>query len=125
MKRLYIALGFLAVAVSLCVFEQYTVITVYKEASAYIDSAIEQADKQDYDRVKETCKKLNDYWDKKQKYMTAMTDHGCLDDAGITINNLTDMAESESEGLEDELITAKNQIKGMYDNQRITFGNIF
>lgn len=125
MKRLYIALGFLAIAISLCIFEQCTVNTVYREASAYIDSAIEEVNKNDYDSAEKTCKKLNDYWNQKQKYMAAMIDHGSLDDASITINNLPDMAENDSDSLEDELITAKNQIKGMYDNQRITFGNIF
>lgn len=125
MKRLYIALGFLAIAISLCIFEQYTVNAVYKEANAYIDTAIDEISKADYTGAEITCKRLNDYWDKKQKYMAAMIDHGSLDDASVTINNLTDMAENESDSLEDELITAKNQIKGMYDNQRITFGNIF
>lgn len=57
--------------------------------------------------------------------MTAMIDHGSLDDASVTINNLEDLAENKSDSLEDELVTAKNQIKSIYENQRITFGNIF
>ncbi len=125
MKRLYIALAFLTIAISLCVFEQCTVNAVYKETSAYIDTAIENVNRQDYESTLRTCKKLNDYWDEKQKYMTAMIDHGSLDDVGVTINNLEDLAQNESDSLEEELITAKNQIKGMYDNQKITFGNIF
>ncbi|MDE6471217.1 MAG: DUF4363 family protein [Eubacterium sp.] len=125
MKRLYIALAFLAIAVSLCIFEQYTVKEVYKEANAYIDKAIDEIGKNDYNSAESTCKELNDYWDKKQKYMAAMIDHGSLDDTSVTINNLADMAENESDSIEEELITARNQLKGMYDNQRITFGNIF
>ncbi|MDE5985190.1 MAG: DUF4363 family protein [Eubacterium sp.] len=125
MKRLYIALAFLTIAISLCIFEQYTVKEVYKEASAYIDTAIDEIGKQDYNSAESTCKELNDYWDKKQKYMAAMIDHGSLDDASVTISNLEDLAKNKSDSIEEELITAKNQIKGMYDNQRITFGNIF
>lgn len=125
MKRVYIAFAFLAIAVSLCIFEQCTVSTVYKEASSYINTAINEVSKKDYDSAQSTCKKLNAYWDKKQKYMAAMIDHGSLDDASVTINNLEDLAQNRSESLEDELITAKNQIKGMYENQKITFGNIF
>lgn len=125
MKRLYVALAFLAIAISLCIFEQYTVNEVYQEASAYINTAIDEIDREDYSSAQNTCKKLNEYWDKKQKYMAAMIDHGSLDDASVTINNLTYMAENESDSLEDELITAKNQLKGMYDNQKITFGNVF
>lgn len=125
MKRLYVALCFLAVAISLCIFEQYKVHSVYKETTEYINTAIEQVDKEDFEKAKSTCKSLNNYWDKKQKYMTAMIDHGALDDASVTINNLEDLAENKSDSLEDELVTAKNQIKSIYENQRITFGNIF
>lgn len=125
MKRLYVALCFLAVAISLCIFEQYTVNSAYKEATVYINTAMEQVDNKDFENAKNTCKSLNDYWNKKQKYMAAMIDHGALDDAGVTINNLEELAENKSDSLEDELITAKNQIKSIYENQRITFGNIF
>lgn len=125
MKRLYVAFCFLAVAISLCAFEQYTVHSAYRETTEYINTAIEQVDKEDFEKAKGTCKNLNAYWDKKQKYMTAMIDHGSLDDASVTINNLEDLAENKSDNLEDELVTAKNQIKAIYENQRITFGNIF
>lgn len=125
MKRLYVAIAFLVIAISLCVFEQYTVSTTYSKATAYIDNAIEQTDKEDYKAAKKTCKQLNDFWGEKQKYMTAMIDHGSLDDAGVTIGSLEDLADKESDSLEDELINAKNQIKSIHDNQKITFGNIF
>ena len=125
MKRLYVALCFLAIAISLCIFEQYTVNKTYIDTTEYINMAIAAVEKEDYDTAKNACKKLNDYWGEKQKYMTAMIDHGSLDDASITINNLEDMAESKSESLAEELITAKNQIKSIYENQRITFGNVF
>lgn len=125
MKRLYIAILFLAIAVSLCVFEQYTVNNAYKEAIQYIDNAIEGLEKDDYDTVKSECKRLNNFWGEKQKYMTAMIDHGSLDEASVTIGSLEDLAENESDSIEEELVTAKNQLKSIYDNQKITFGNIF
>lgn len=125
MKRLYAAILFLAIAISLCVFEQYTVKTAYNEASGYINTAIESLENDDYNTVKSACKDLNNFWGEKQKYMTAMIDHGSLDEASITIGSLEELAENESDNLEDELITAKNQLKSIYDNQKITFGNIF
>ena len=125
MKRLYIAIIFLAVAISLCIFEQYTVTSAYKETTEYLNTAIEEVKKEDYESAKETCESLSRYWLAKQKYMTAMIDHGSIDDTSITIYALADLAENESESLEDELITAKNQIKSIHDNQRITFGNVF
>ncbi|MCH5320300.1 MAG: DUF4363 family protein [Eubacterium sp.] len=125
MKRLYIAILFLAVAISLCIFEQYTVTSAYKEATQYLNTAIEEVKKEDYKSAKETCENLSSYWSEKQKFMTAMIDHGALDDTSITIYALADLAENESDDLENELITAKNQIKSIHDNQKITFGNVF
>lgn len=125
MKRIYISLCFLAIAISLCVFEQYTVNAVYKQTNIYINTAIDEAEKQNYQDVKKACDELNEYWEKKQKYMAAMIDHGPLDDASVTIGNLSELAENKSEKLEYELITAKNQIKGIYSSQKITFANVF
>lgn len=125
LKRLYIALIFMVISISLCIFEQYTINSTYKVANQYINTAISQLDKNDYNAAKASCKQLNDYWGEKQKYMTAMIDHGSLDEASITISNLEDLADSESDDLGSELITAKNQIKSIYENQKITFGNVF
>lgn len=125
MKRAYIAVLFLLVSISLCVFEQYTVNTTYKEATEYIDKALEYAEKEDYASAEQTCKELNNYWISKSPYLTAMIDHGPLDETGITIGALEDMAKNKSDGLEDELITAKNQIKSIRENQKVSFGNVF
>lgn len=125
MKKLYIAIAFLAIALSLCIFEQYTVHSAYKQTTEYIDSAIEGLDKNDYKTVEKECDKLSKYWDKKYPIMTAMIEHGPLDDASVTINSLNDLAKNKSDELETQLITAKNQMKNIHDNQCITFGNIF
>lgn len=125
MKKLYIAIAFLAIALSLCIFEQYTVHSAYKQTTEYIDSAIEGLDKSDYKAVEKSCDKLSKYWNKKYPIMTAMIEHGPLDDASVTINSLNDLAKNKSDELETQLITAKNQMKNIHDNQCITFGNIF
>lgn len=125
MKRLYIAICFLAVAIGLCTFEQITINKTYTEASHYIDRAIEQVEKEDFTGAESICTDLDKYWDGKNRYLTAMIDHGALDDTGVTISSPKDLAKNKSDDLESELITAKNQIKSIYDNQKITFGNIF
>lgn len=125
MKKLYIAIAFLAIALSLCIFEQYTVHSAYHQTTQYIDSAIKSLDKNDYKTVEKECEKLSKYWNKKYPIMTAMIEHGPLDDASVTINSLNDLAKNKSDELETQLITAKNQMKNIHDNQCITFGNIF
>lgn len=124
MKRVYLALGLLALCIGLCIFEQYTVETTYKETTVLINEAIEYTDKEDFEKAEKTCKELSDYWDKKYPVLTAMIDHGTLDEAGTTIYSLEDMAKEKSEDLHDNLITAKNQIKIVRENQRISLGNI-
>lgn len=125
MKKLYIAIAFLIIALGLCVFEQYTVQSAYHQTTEYIDNAMEGLEKNDYKAVEKSCDMLSKYWNKKYPIMTAMIDHGPLDDASVTINSLNDLAKNKSDELETQLITAKNQMKNIHDNQCITFGNIF
>ena len=125
MKKLYIAIAFLIIALGLCVFEQYTVQSAYHQTTEYIDNAMEGLEKNDYKAVEKSCDMLSKYWNKKYPIMTAMIDHGPLDEASITINSLNDLAKNKSDELETQLITAKNQMKNIHDNQCITFGNIF
>ena len=125
MKKLYIAIAFLIIALGLCVFEQYTVQSAYHQTTEYIDNAMEGLEKNDYKSVEKSCDMLSKYWNKKYPIMTAMIDHGPLDDASVTINSLNDLAKNKSDELETQLITAKNQMKNIHDNQCITFGNIF
>ena len=86
---------------------------------------MEGLEKNDYKAVEKSCDMLSKYWNKKYPIMTAMIDHGPLDDASVTINSLNDLAKNKSDELETQLITAKNQMKNIHDNQCITFGNIF
>lgn len=125
MKKLYIAIAFLIIALGLCFFEQYTVQSAYHQTTEYIDNAMEGLEKNDYKAVEKSCDMLSKYWNKKYPIMTAMIDHGPLDDASVTINSLNDLAKNKSDELETQLITAKNQMKNIHDNQCITFGNIF
>lgn len=125
MKRVYLALSLLFICICLCTFEQYTVESTYKNTTEMINRAIEYTDREDFKNAEDICKKLADYWDKKYPLMSAMIEHGMLDDAGTTIYSLEDMAKEESEDLHDSLITAKNQIKTVRENQKISLGNIF
>lgn len=125
MKRLYIAAAFLLLSVGLCIFEQYTVTTSYENATQIIDTAIEEVRGGDYEKVQESCHTLQEYWSERQRYMAPIIEHGALDDASSTISALEYLAESKSDSLSDELITAKNQVKAIYENQKITFGNVF
>ncbi|MDD6727981.1 MAG: DUF4363 family protein [Eubacteriales bacterium] len=124
MKRVYLALGLLALCISLCTFEQYTVERMYKDTTAMINDAIECTEKEDFKNAEKICKNLKAYWDKKYPYLTAMIDHGALDEAAAVIYSLEDMAKDESEDLKNELTAVKNQIKIIRENQKVSLGNI-
>lgn len=125
MKRVYLAIGLLALCLCLCTFEQYIVESAYKNTTEILNQAIEYTDKEDFKMAEEACGNLTDYWEKTYPLLTAMIDHSMLDEAGTTIYSLEDMAQEESEDLHDALTTAKNQIKIIRKNQRISPGNIF
>ncbi len=125
MKRLLAAILFLAISVSLCIFEQYTVKTTYDKMNDYIESAMDSTEKREYEKANETCKEMARFWNGRQPYLTAMIEHTPLDETSITINSLEDISEEDASELQNTLITAKNQIKTIYNNQKITFGNIF
>ncbi len=125
MKRLYVAAVLLAIVIALCGFEQYTVISTYKTSNEYINAAIEEVESDDLEKAEESCKGLEEYWEKRLPYMAAMIDHSSLDEASVSINSLCDFAEKGSDDLESELITVKNQIENIYEGQKITIGNIF
>lgn len=125
MKRVYLAVSFLVICIALCIFEQYMVESTYKASEGYVKTAIEYAQQEDYKKAERVCTEFADYWNKRYLALTAMIEHGTLDDASITINSLEDMAKEENEELISELITTKNQIKNIRDNQKVTLGNIF
>lgn len=125
MKKLYIAIIFILIALSLCITEQITIKNVYVTSSKYIDSAISSLDDDDYDSTLDNCKKLKDYWDSVYPFLTAMTEHTALDEMTLTVNSLQKLEESESDDMKNELYSTKNQLKLIYDTQKITFGNIF
>lgn len=125
MKKIYVAAALLAVCISLCIFEQYTVESTYKTAVQYIDCAIEYADRQDYKNAEKVCAELNRFWEKKYNILKSLIDHSALDEASVTISSLEAAAEDEDDELKSQLVSAKNQIRIIRDNQRVTFGNIF
>lgn len=125
MKKLYLAIGLLAICISLCIYEQIMITHTYNSITSHIDQTIDYLEKEDKQAVIKRCDELTQYWEKRYPFLSAMIDHQALDDASVTINALNDLAEQNSPNLRETLITAKNEIEVVRDNQRITIGNIF
>lgn len=106
MKRIWIAIVFLAISVTICVTEQIYINTAYNHINEYID----QGDSE----------RLLKYWQDKNDILYAFTDHKMLDSLSDSINSLEQTDEKEK-----TLIEIKAKAKTFYENQRITFSNIF
>ena len=124
MKRLYIALFFIAIIISFCVFEQVKVNCFYDEVSALIDSAEEYANAGDYETAYKKCESLDTYFQKQYKILSLIIHNKTLDDMSVSIHELKALAKNDDTMLESRLLSAKIQAQQIKNNQRITLENI-
>ncbi|MBR2134468.1 MAG: DUF4363 family protein [Eubacterium sp.] len=124
MKRLYIALFFIAMIISFCVFEQIKVNSFYDEVSALIDSAEEYANAGDYETAYKKCESLDTYFQKQYKTLSIIINNQSLDEMSVTIHELKALAKNDDAMLKNMLLSAKVQAQQIKNNQRITLENI-
>ena len=125
MNRLWFAFAFIALAVLLCTYEQYTVKTTFENLETILGSMDTAAKNEDYKEVEKKCKQLEDLWTAKYPHLSAVTEHSALRDAGVTIYSIRDLAKNKSDDLSPTIHQAQTEIKGIYDESKDTLGNIF
>lgn len=124
MKRLYIAVLFIALIISACVYEQIKVNSFYDTACEYIDEASLYADSGDYEGAYNTCNEFDSYYQKQYKCLSLMLYNNTLDDMNITIHELKALAKNKDTTLESKLLAAKIQAQQIKSNQKICLENI-
>lgn len=125
MKKIYIAILFLAICAGVCAFEQITINNVYSETTQIINYALDSNEQNDFNKAKMQCEKLRKVWNKRYPYLSAMIDHAQLDNASSAIKSTKDISRDNKDELSEKLIEAKNEIQILKENQSITLGNIF
>ncbi len=120
MKRLWFSVAFLAIIVGLCVYEQIYVKNVTDEMHNRIE-AIQKADNID-SQLKDDIDSLQQYWRKNHKMLLLTCDHNTIDEIEVA---LYEIEYKEDEEIKSALADAKALTKNLYDNERLTFGNIF
>lgn len=125
MRKLYIAILFLIISIGLCAYEQITLIGIYDKTTTTIDEILDSVNNDDYNSAQNACDELIDYWNKKYLFMTSTIDHGQIDNLSVNINSLDEYAKNNSDELVDQLITVKNEMSNLYNNQKLSLGNIF
>ncbi len=115
MKRLWIAIAIIGIAIFLCVGEQLYVKSFCDEMNIIVSSA-------QNDPGKENIQKIKKYWDKKNDILYSICQHDMLDEMSISINQL--ISTDDEEEIKSALIDIKAQNYTFYENQRVTFSNI-
>lgn len=125
MKKIYIAIFLLCICAGVCIFEQTTINNVYSNTSSIIDTALNYSERKDFENSQKECIKLNEYWDKKYVFLSAMIDHAQLDSANASIISTKEIENDDFDTLSEKLIEAKSEIEIIKENQSISAGNIF
>ena len=118
MKRVWFAVAFLALSLSICIAEQHFINDFYNNMCKNIDTAIEYNLSGD-ERLGEAVDDLKDYWEKHNDLIFTMTNHGVLDELSAEIQALN------TDKIDNELYRVKGTLNVFYENQRITFANVF
>ncbi len=106
MKRIWIAIAFLTLAIGICTTEQIYLEKTYTTINQFVDEG-----KSD---------EIVQYWKKRNDILYAFSDHKVLDNLSEAINEL-DHTDDKKKALTEVRAISKT----FYENQRINFSNIF
>lgn len=121
MKRLWFALIFLIIAASLCTYEQIYIKNTCVELTAQIEEAKAAAQNENEKELENKIKSIKSNWEKKNSCLFAFSDHSALDDLASSIRSL----QADSDDIKDALEETRALVLVFYENQRITFANVF
>lgn len=120
MKRIWFSVAFLTIVVGLCVYEQIYVKNVADQMHSRIE-AIQKADHIDIE-LKDDIDDLQKYWHKNHKVLLLSCDHSTIDEIEVA---LYELEYKEDEEIKSALADAKALTKNLYDNEKLSFGNVF
>ena len=101
MKRTWFAILFLLLVAGLCIFEQHTVKTTFENMETLLQSMDAAAAEENY------------------------PEHRALQEAGVTLGTLQPLAGDESDDLRPTIRQCQTELAEIYDNSKVTVGNIF
>ena len=112
MNRLWFAFIFITAAVLLCTYEQHTVKTTFENIDTILGTVEIAAQEKDYDTVDKKCRQLENLWTEKYELNT-------------TILSLRILSKEKNDDLASAIQEAENQAEAIYDESKVTLGNIF
>ena len=121
MKRIWFAIIFLALSAAMCVGEQIYINHTYIELSEKISAAEAALMDGDAKLYKKRADDIEKTWKKKNDLLYAFGEHGALDGIAVQIRA---MPYADGEEIK-ELHSLRAQLYAYYENERISFSNIF
>lgn len=114
MKRVWFAVVFMLFCSVCCVGEQIYLNNTYNEICEITQSAAKNPSKADIQNIKE-------FWSKNAGVYYIIWDHSAVNDIALAINSL----DGDSNEIKKDLADVKNAGKALYDNEKLSFENIF
>ena len=121
MKRLWFAVIFLALAGVMCCVEQTYINCFYAEMSEKISTAEAALDNNDYRLYEENTQDIEKLWSDKNDFLYAFGEHRDLDSIAVLIRSMP----YDKKDAKKELRSLKAQLYAYYENERISFSNVF
>ncbi len=118
MKRIWFAVIFLVLSISLCIGEQVYVKNVYEE----LDNKISIAQSHTNDsQLNNSIQDIKDYWTKYNDILFALSYQSNLDDLSVAVKTL----DPDDDDINIKLLEVKAYSVVFYENQRLSPENIF
>ncbi len=114
MKRIWFAAIFMIMCAASCVGEQIYLDNTYGEICKITQAASENPSKSSVEKIKR-------FWNRNDSIYYVIWDHSAVNDLALEINAL----DSNSDEIKKDLADIKNAGKALYDNERLSFDNIF
>lgn len=108
MKRIWIAIALLVMAIGICVYEQIEIREFYDTMEALIQN--------------EEPSQIQEYWREQNDRIYIFSSHDMLDEISHSIEQLPDEKNDETKNALNEI---RAFVKAYYENQKISLSNIF
>lgn len=125
MNRIWFAFIFIAAAIMLCTYEQHTVKTTFENIDTMLSTVETAAKQEDYDTVDKKCRQLENFWTEKYPHLAAMIHHSQLEELNTSLLSIRTLAKERNDDLASAIDRVESQAETIYDESKVTLGNIF
>ena len=109
----------------LCIFEQHTVKTTFENMETLLQSMDAAAAEENYPEAERKARQLQNIWTARYPTLCVLMEHRALQEAGVTLGTLQPLAGDESDDLRPTIRQCQTELAEIYDNSKVTVGNIF